>query len=1212
MIIYVQKKPDFDFLAQELLAKLQTLLVPHLEQIRLINAYLVENVSAEDLERARGIVFLEAQVDEYLPELDLNDCAGYFALQTLKGQLCPRSEAAQLALQVLNPSAPTPLVEHASIYKLYGNLSTEDIKSICTYLTNPLENHEIPLPLSQAQASMPTSPKLELANFANLSDFSHFIRQHQLCLSPEDLKIIQEQLPNLNLLELKILDTYWSDHCRHSTFLTKLEVHLDHPIAQEIYDQYLQVRQELGHNKPISLMDLSTIMAKYLSAQNKLPQLVQSSENNACTLSIKVQTPQGAKPYYLFFKNETHNHPTEIEPYGGASTCVGGAIRDVLSARGYVYAALRISGCGDPLEPIGKTRAGKLPQIKIAKQATQGFSSYGNQIGVATGLVQEVYHRGYKAKHLELGAVLGAAPQECVQSLEPAVGDLIVLLGGRTGRDGLGGASGSSQAHQIQSLELCGAQVQKGDALQERKLQRLFANPHFTKLIKRCNDLGAGGVSVAIPELASMGVIVQLDKMPIKYAGLSAFDLALSESQERMAILIDPKDLDMINKLCESEGVLSACVGQTTPSGYFELFYHQKRLAHIPITLLQSGGAPRLAHAHISQSAHLPKCVHSFTLSFEALALGLNTCSQKGLVSQFDSTIGSNTIFMPLGGAYQSTPIQVMAHTIPFEQTHTCSLVAFGFDPHACAQEPIKGGYFAVVTSVCKLIACGAQFKDIYLSFQEYFECLDSPSKWGKALGTLLGAFLAQKRLGIACIGGKDSMSGSFEDLSVPPTFISFAFCAQENQRLISPEFKGANHYLYLLTPPLDLHGLPYDFAELFTYLHALIVQEVILSASALGRKGAAQAILQMCLGNKIGVELEEVPLDLLFDPCFGGFVVECTQKLDRGILLGHTTAKAHIKRVSACLPLSTLLELLEQPLEQLYPTKAPKALDLHTPAKIFCDLPKSHTKIAKPRVLIPVFAGTNCEIDTQKAFERAGALVRSLVINTLTPESSTGSILAMRQALRESQILFLAGGFSGGDEPDGAAKMIKAFFSNPSLQEAILALLKHQDGLIGGICNGFQALLKTGLLPFGRSVPSQENHPTLLPNSLLRHQSQIAYIKVRSNRSPWLARTQVGEIYAVPISHGEGRFFAPPAMLGDLAQGDQIATQYVDLQGNIALETPFNPNGSLCGIEGITSACGRIFGKMGHTERFKPGLYQNVPGQFAMPIFQGAVDYYA
>ncbi|WP_252832486.1 phosphoribosylformylglycinamidine synthase subunit PurQ [Helicobacter bizzozeronii] len=515
-------------------------------------------------------------------------------------------------------------------------------------------------------------------------------------------------------------------------------------------------------------------------------------------------------------------------------------------------------------------------------------------------------------------------------------------------------------------------------------------------------------------------------------------------------------------------------------------------------------------------------------------------------MSQFDSTIGNNTIFMPLGGAYQSTPTQVMAHTIPFEQTHTCSLVAFGFDPHTCAQDPIKGGYFAVITSVCKLIACGAQFKDIYLSFQEYFERLDSPSKWGKALGALLGAFLAQKRLGIACIGGKDSMSGSFEELSVPPTFISFAFCAQENHRLISPEFKGANHYLYLLSPPLDGHGLPYDFAELFTYLHALIAQGVILSAYALGRKGAAQAILQMSLGNQIGVELEEVPLDLLFDPCFGGFVVESTQKLDQGILLGHTTAKAHIKRVSTCLSLNTLLELLEQPLEPLYPTKAPKALDLPTPAKIFCDLPKSHTKIAKPRVVIPIFAGTNCEIDTQKAFERAGALVRSLVINTLTPQLSAESILAMRQALRQSQILFLAGGFSGGDEPDGAAKMIKAFFSNLSLQEAILELLKHQDGLIGGICNGFQALLKTGLLPFGRPTPSQKNQPTLLPNSLLRHQSQIAYIKVCSNRSPWLARTQIGEIYAVPISHGEGRFFAPPAMLGDLSQGDQIATQYV------------------------------------------------------------------
>lgn len=1214
MVIYVQRKEGFDFLAQRLCCELRELLsLPRLKKITITNAYLLQGVLAQNLEAAQEI-FYEPQTEELTHTIDLLDCDAHFVIQTLQGQFDPRSHAAMQCLQMLNPQASRPLVEHASIYKLYGKLTPADESQILSYLINPLENHAISLPLKPSQTRLDTPLDLDLPHFAVLKDPQSLIAKYHLCLSPEDLKLICKQLPSPNLLELKILDTYWSDHCRHTTFLTELEVSTEDSLAQEIFAQYLQMRQELDHHKPITLMDLSTIMARWLKTHNKASSLVQSAENNACTLAIDVKTPQGDKPYFLFFKNETHNHPTEIEPFGGASTCIGGAIRDPLSARGFVYAGMRISGCANPLEPIKDTQKGKLPQRKIAHGASQGFSAYGNQIGVATGLVYEVYHKGYKAKHLELGAVLGIAPRENVQSLEPELGDLIVLIGGKTGRDGCGGASGSSLSHNAHSLQFCGAQVQKGDATEERKLQRLMLNPNFSRLIKRCNDLGAGGVSVAIPEMALSGVQIHLDRMPTKYEGLSALDLALSESQERMAMLIDAKDLKTFQALCERENVLSTPIATITQSQKLEVFFQDRLVASIPMALLQSHGAPRRAQAHISTPSTPNKRIYTFLSGLKALCLDLNFCSQRGLVEKFDSSIGSNTIFMPLGGKYQATPIQAMAHLIPFEKTSTCSLVAFGFDPHTCELDVIKGGYLAVIEAVCKLVACGAKFEEIYLSFQEYFESLGTDKyKWGKPLGVLLGAFLAQKRLGIACIGGKDSMSGSFEHLSVPPSFICFAFCAQDATYLISPEFKAPHHFLYLIQAPLDPHGLPYELEKVFACVHSLILQGVVLSAYALTRGGVAAAIIQMSLGNKIGVELEEtLPLETLFEPHYGCFVLESTQELDHGIKLGKTSAQAHIQRGADCLPLASLLEMLEKPLESIYPTQAPmpQAYKL-PPASPQARPAPARIKIAKPRVLLLVFPGTNCEYDTQRAFEQVGARVQMLIVPNLSPKHMADGITRIQEALKQTQILFLSGGFSGGDEPDGAGKMIKAFFSNPHLQEATARLLEQQDGLIGGICNGFQALVKLGLLPFGKITPSQASHPTLLHNSILRHQSKIVRIKVISNRSPWLAYTQVGAIYTVPISHTEGRFFASQEMLGQLAKNDQIATQYVDLDGAPNPCIDFNPNGSLCNIEGITSPCGRVFAKMGHTERNRPYLYKNIPGNFEMEIFKAAVDYY-
>ncbi|WP_199769584.1 phosphoribosylformylglycinamidine synthase [Helicobacter pametensis] len=1213
---YVQKRKGFDFEAQHLLEELREILsLPHLRQIAIINQYRIDDISPQDLIKAQEIVLSEPQVDEVLNELAFDDCDAYFAIQIQEGQFDPRSDSAKQCLQMLLGKDLN--IKHTKIFKLYGHITAQEREKILSYLINPLETQEVQLDSSHQKTPLQTPSTLtsppNLDDFLELEDFKPLIQAHRLSLDVDDLLLIQKHYKNQkktpNLLELKIIDTYWSDHCRHTTFFTHItEVSFEDSLAQKIYGDYLQIREELQWKKPITLMDLSTIMSSYLKP--KLSSLVQGEENNACTLSIQVKTPQGDKPYYLFFKNETHNHPTEIEPFGGASTCIGGAIRDPLSARGYVYAGMRISGSANPLEPIEQTREGKLAQRKIALSSSDGFSSYGNQIGVATGMVEEFYHEGYKAKHLELGAVLGAAPQENIITQTPKKGDIILLIGGETGRDGCGGATGSSQSHHIDSLKLCGAEVQKGNAPQERKIQRFFRNKEVTRLIKRCNDFGAGGVSIAIPELAE-SVEIDLDKIPCKYEGLSVFDLALSESQERMAVLIAPEHLERFQTLADAEKLQSTPIARVSDDGYVRMKYFDEVVVCISRELLASNGATKFAKAHIAKPKTPKSRSFDFIQDYQNLAQDLNVCSQKGLVEKFDSTIGGNTIFMPLGGKYQATPIQAMAHKIPFEETTTCSIASYGMNPFLCEQDPCRGGYLAVVESVCKLIASGAKFEEIYLSFQEYFESLkQDEGKWGKPLAALLGAFLAQKRLGICAIGGKDSMSGSFEELSVPPTFVSFAFSSSDSSLLISPEFKAPNHFVYWIKPRLDEFGLPCDLEEIFHPLSKLIEQKKIISAYTPTYGGVAEAVMKMCLGNRIGFEFaDHIKNEEIFTQCYGSFIVEATQELDIGIKLGCTTMISQIALGSQKLSLMELLRLYEQPLESVYKTQISQPIQCPPIPPHSHPILQANLKYAKPRVVIPVFFGTNCEYDTQRAFEKAGAEVETLVI--ATDSGFKESLHNMQQALKNAQILFLAGGFSGGDEPDGSAKMIKTFFSNPLIQDTLSTFLHHQDGLIGGICNGFQALIKLGLLPFGQVTPSLPSHPTLLHNAILRHQSKIVNIKVCSNSSPWLSQTQIGEIYSVPISHGEGRFYAQQEILEELIQNGQIATQYVDFEGNPSGHIDFNPNGSIYAIEGITSKDGRVFGKMGHTERVGKNLYKNITGNFEMRIFEGAVGYF-
>ena len=1247
--IYVEKKPGFDNEARALKSDINELLrISSIERVRIFNRYDVEGITEELFDYAVNTVFSEPQVDvasAKLPSDVTCDGAGaagacgtgggagcLFAVEPLPGQFDQRASSAAECIQIIS-RGERPAVKTAKVYALYGNISDGEAAAIKKYVINAVESREASMDMPETlDMDYEISAPVEiLAGFRKMSDddLEQFIKDRGLAMDLADIKTCRDYFTKEDrdptITEIKMIDTYWSDHCRHTTFNTVIDsVEFDDPMLAESYERYIRLRKELGRTKPVTLMDIGTIAAKYLKKAGKLDKLDESEEINACTVKIKVNVDGREEDWLLLFKNETHNHPTEIEPFGGAATCVGGAIRDPLSGRCYVYSAMRVTGAGDPLVPVSQTIEGKLPQRKLVTTAAAGYSSYGNQIGLATGQVDEIYHPGYIAKRMEIGAVIGAAPAENVIRKVPEPGDRVILLGGRTGRDGCGGATGSSKSHDVSSLESCGAEVQKGNAPEERKLQRLFRNPEASRLIKRCNDFGAGGVSVAIGELAD-GLVIDLNKVPKKYEGLDGTELAISESQERMAVVVAEKDADRFCTLAREENLEATVVAKVTEEPRLSMFWNGDNIVNISREFLSSNGASK----HVTVKAAAPKGYDrktegTFTDAYKAACADLNICSKRGLSERFDSTIGAGTVLMPFGGKYQRTPIQAMVNKVSVERgdTDTCSLMAWGYNPYITEKSPYHGAYMAVVESVSKLIAAGASFEDVYLSFQEYFEKLGKdPEKWGNPMAALLGALDAQMGLEVAAIGGKDSMSGTFEDIHVPPTLVSFAVTTAKTGDIISPEFKGAGHDVYLFRPEKGENGLPAgaSLKAVYARVNELMASGCVKACYTPGFGGIAEAILKMAMGNGIGFEYDKtLTQDEIFGYDSGAFIVEVcgsdagTACGEEGILIGRTTDDGFISRGGEKLVLEDLCSIYEEKLEPVYPCnirteeEAPEAISFAS-SKTF----SASVKTARPKALIPVFPGTNCEYDTAKAFDRAGAEPEIFVINNLTASDVASSIESFAAKVRESQMIFIPGGFSGGDEPDGSGKLITAFFRNQEIKEAVTELLEERDGLMAGICNGFQALIKLGLVPFGKIMDTDADCPTLTYNKIARHQSKLVRVRIASNNSPWLAGVEVGDIYTVPISHGEGRFIASEPLLKDMAAKGQIITQYVDLAGKVTNDIQFNPNGSDWAVEGIVSPDGRVLGKMGHAERIGAGLYRNVPGQYDMKMFESAVKYF-
>ena len=1223
--IYVEKKPGLAHEAAALLKELQgNLGITRLTGLRLYNRYDVEGIRKELFETCVPLVFSEPQLDEVTRELPTGGTV--FAVEYLPGQFDQRADSAAQCVQILS-QGERPTVRTAKVYVLEGDLTEEDLAAVKHYVINPVEAREAdlaPLHTLQMDYAIPTTVAVE-EGFTALDEagLAELLKTLGLAMDLDDLKFCQSYFQkegrDPTITEIRMIDTYWSDHCRHTTFLTTLDsITFEDPEIQAAYERYLAGRESLRRTKPVNLMDMGTIAAKLLKNAGKLRKLDESEEINACTVKMTVEVDGKAEPWLLLFKNETHNHPTEIEPFGGAATCIGGAIRDPLSGRSYVYAAMRVTGAADPLKPLSETLPGKLPQRKIVTTAAAGYSSYGNQIGLATGMVDELYHPGYAAKRMEIGAVIAATPAENVRRECPAPGDQVILLGGRTGRDGCGGATGSSKSHTVESIHTCGAEVQKGNAPEERKLQRLFRNPEASKRIKRCNDFGAGGVSVAIGELAD-GLDIDLSKVPRKYDGLDGTELAISESQERMAVVVAPEDAEKFLALAAGENLEATVVAQVKADPRLTMTWNGSTIVDISREFLNSNGAEKHMTVSVPAPHMTPAPVpESFKSGMEAQAGDLRFCSRQGLSERFDSTIGAGTVLMPFGGKFQRTPIQAMVHKISLEHGHTdcCSLMAWGYDPYLTSQSPYHGAYTAVVESVSKLIATGASFEDVYLTFQEYFEKPGrDPKRWGQPAAALLGAFAAQMDLGVAAIGGKDSMSGSFEDLDVPPTLVSFAVTTGKTGEIVSPEFKKAGHAVRWLRPSYLENGLP-DPESLKTLFHtvkALMDSGKVAAAYTPTAGGVAEAVFKMAMGNGLGFIYEAgLTLSDLFTPHFGSFILEVTDDVQAGVLLGKVTEEPVLTFGGETVSMEALLSKYLGKLEPVYPTHAQESRDIpetfSAPAK---ERLAPHVLCPKPQVLIPVFPGTNCEYDTARAMEDAGAKAKIFVVQNRTASDIAKSVEDFSRLIGKSQMIFLPGGFSAGDEPDGSGKFITAFFRGEAVKEAVQALLEARDGLMAGICNGFQALIKLGLVPYGRITEPDEKAPTLTFNAIGRHQSRLVRTRIASNRSPWLSKTKVGEIYTVPISHGEGRFLASDEVVAALAKNGQIATQYVDLDGKPTYDIAFNPNNSVRAIEGITSPDGRVFGKMGHSERIGAGLYQNVPGVFEMGMFQGAVEYF-
>ena len=1224
--VFVEKKKELANEAKSLCEDIRNLLrIESIEDVRILNRYDVENISQELFDYAVKTVFSEPQLDVVSSALD-GDGASVFAVEYLPGQFDQRADSAAQCIQIIS-QGERPTVRTAKVYMLYGALTDEQLAEIKKYVINPVEARLAAMDKPETlkiNYDIPTTVEtLEGFNGLCREELADFIARYGLAMDLDDIAFCQEYFRSEQreptITEIRMIDTYWSDHCRHTTFTTTIDkVSFEDELIERAYREYLDTRADLNRTKPVNLMDVATLAVRALKKAGKLNKLDESEEINACTVKINVDVDGVQEPWLLLFKNETHNHPTEIEPFGGAATCIGGAIRDPLSGRSYVYGAMRVTGAADPLKPVSETLPGKLPQRKLVTTAAAGYSSYGNQIGLATGIVDEIYHPGYAAKRMEIGAVIAAAPAENVRRECPQDGDVVILLGGRTGRDGCGGATGSSKSHTLQSLETCGAEVQKGNAPEERKLQRLFRNREACRMIKRCNDFGAGGVSVAVGELAD-GLDIDLNAVPKKYEGLDGTELAISESQERMAVVIAAEDTQRFMALAHSENLEATVLAHVTQEPRLVMHWNGRKIVDVSREFLNSNGAEKHVEVLITKPEGYEKAIPTdFAQGYAELAQDLNVCSKRGLSERFDSTIGAGTVLMPFGGVNQLTPIQAMVQKISVEKKHTddCSLMAWGYNPFITEKSPYHGAYLAVVESVSKLIATGAKFEDVYLTFQEYFERLRrEPERWGKPLAALLGAFKAQMELGIGAIGGKDSMSGSFEDMDVPPTLVSFAVTTEKVGSIVPNELKKAGDKVILIAPEYDENGLPVtaSLLEVFGRVHELLASGKAVAAYTPGYGGVAEAVMKMAFGNTLGFTFNDsLSLKELFGYQYGAFVLEMAGDSEEGTLIGTVTNEPRFVYGGESLSLNALLGAYEDKLESVYPCNIPaqggKMETFSAP-----EFPRSApaVKTAKPKVLIPVFPGTNCEYDSAKAMADAGAEPEIMVINNLSAEGISRSVDSFSQSLKTAQMIFIPGGFSGGDEPDGSGKFITAFFRNAAVREEVTKLLEQRDGLICGICNGFQALIKLGLVPYGRIMDTDASCPTLTFNTIARHQSRIVRVRVASNKSPWLAGTKVGDIYSVPISHGEGRFIAGEELIRSLAANGQIATQYVDLQGKATDDVHFNPNNSMFAVEGICSPDGRVFGKMGHAERIGSGLYKNVPGEYDMKMFTSAVKYF-
>ena len=1248
--LLVEKREGFDLEAKALMKDLKdSLHIDCIEDLRLLNRYDIEGLSDEICDSASKTIFSEPNLDVvYKEDVEYDKDAKVFAVEYLPGQYDQRADWAAQCVQIIN-EGQRPNINSAKLYILTGDIDDELFAKIKSYVINPVDSREAFLEKPET-LELETEIPTEVATIEGFIDFSmeeleKFLKEQGLAMTIDDLKYVQEYFQNQEkrnptITEIKVLDTYWSDHCRHTTFMTQIkDVEIEdgkfNEIIKETYSKYVEARNTIyiDRQKDMCLMDIATIAVKELKAAGKLEDLDESEEINACSVNIDVNVDGKIEKYLLMFKNETHNHPTEIEPFGGAATCLGGAIRDPLSGRSYVYQAMRVTGSADPRTSLEDTLHGKLMQKKITTEAANGYSSYGNQIGLTTGQVTEVYDEDFVAKRMEIGAVIAAVPKENVIRKRPEKGDIIILLGGKTGRDGCGGATGSSKEHSEESIETCGAEVQKGDAPNERKIQRFFRNKEVAQMIKRCNDFGAGGVSVAIGEIAE-SLDINLDLVPKKYDGLDGTELAISESQERMACAIDAENKDRFIELAGLENLQATHVATVTDTGYLRMFWNGKAIVDLNRAFLDTNGKKQQTDIHVPKvdeentffnTGKIKVEGETISDKFDSVLKDLNVCSQKGLVEKFDNTIGSNTILLPFGGKYQRTPIQGMVAKIPVldGKTTTSSIMTFGYNPKIGKWSPFHGALYAVVESICKLVAVGGDYKTTRLTFQEYFEKLGKDkTKWGKPFSALLGAYYAQKEFEIPAIGGKDSMSGTFEHINVPPTLVSFAVDTVDAEYVVSQEFKKAGSVLAVIKTPTLESGIP-DFDILkknLDKIRELTQAKKVLASYALGYGGLGEAIAKMAFGNKIGFEVaKDVDTDKLFDPAYGNIALEM-DKADLALLegldykvAGKTIEGQYIDVDGYKVCLGKIYKAYESTLEPIFPTKAVEPTgEVKNINFIVNEHQKSSLSIVQPKVFIPAFPGTNCEYDSARAFEDAGAKASIKVFRNLSYANIEDSIETMVKEIESSQIVMIPGGFSAGDEPDGSAKFIATVFRNPKIAEAVNDLLTNRDGLMLGICNGFQALIKLGLVPYGEIKPvTAEDAPTITYNNIGRHQAKVVTTRIASNKSPWLAGTQVGDLHSISISHGEGKFVANKETFDQLVANGQIATQYVDLDGNATYDIDYNPNGSFYAVEGITSADGRILGKMGHSERIGKYTLKNIHGEKDQKIFESGVNYF-